>query len=232
MNLQLKMHEGHHAHILMAFYRSLREYCGPETGTAVFMTAARAYGERRGRRMAMRALRDGKLLNVASYFAYGELLPTEGAYEGTYTAETGVVHEQQVRCPWADAFRQAGGLDCAIDYCREIDRSIVCGFNPTLTFACTQNMHTCPSCDFFFYSPEIQGDFMQSYRTGLQEGQAVKRDMTYHCADVFQMFSYVVGQTLPESGVLEKVRLCLEDRFGQAFFDQLLRYAETDFNQI
>ena len=37
-------------------------------GYDLFMTASRAYGERRGRRMALRAVRDGNPLDVTSYF--------------------------------------------------------------------------------------------------------------------------------------------------------------------
>ena len=61
--------ETHHGGILVAFYKTLMETCGRQQGFDTFMTAARAYGERRGRRMAMRAVRDGNPLDMTSMSA-------------------------------------------------------------------------------------------------------------------------------------------------------------------
>ena len=88
--------ETHHAAILVEFYKELMSVCGEARGYDVFMTAGRSYGSRRGRRMALRAMRDGNPLDTTSYFAYGELLCTEGGYAGElYEAFPGVVHEHQ-----------------------------------------------------------------------------------------------------------------------------------------
>lgn len=226
--------ETEHAGILAAFYKVLTQTCGQEQGTAIFMTAGRAYGSRRGRRMALRALRDGNPLDMTSYFAYGELLCTDDGHDGTYTASEGCVHEQQLGCKWAAEFRAWDCLQCGVDYCREIDGTIVRGFNPTLAFECTQNMHTAPSCDFYYRGPEIKADFMQTYESRLREGEAVKREMGYHCADVYQMYVHVVSQALPQqaAGILEAVRRMLAERYGGQFFDLLSAYDGTDFENI
>lgn len=225
--------ESHHASILVEFYQLLRETCGQERGVAIFMTAARAYGRRRGRRMAMRALRDGNPLDMTSYFAYGELLSTEGAYKGYYTAAPGMVHEHQDACPWAAEFH-ANCMACGVDYCREIDNSVIRGFNPNLGFECPQNMHLTPSCDFYYRGPEIQADFMETFSARLPEGAVTKREMAYHCGDVYQMFCHVVSQVLPQQcdAIVTQVRANLQAKYGDGFLPALDSFADTDFEKI
>jgi len=226
--------ETEHAGILAAFYTALTRTCGQRRGVEIFMTAGRAYGGRRGRRMALRALRDGNPLDMTSYFAYGELMCTDGGHSGTYTASDSCVHEQQVGCKWADEFRAWDCLACGVDYCREIDGAVVRGFNPTLSFRCDQNMHLAPSCDFYYGGPEIKADFMETYASRLKEGEEVRREMGYHCADVYQMYAHVVSQALPEraAGVMETVRSMLEEHYGADFFRLLETYDGTDFEKI
>ena len=225
--------EVHHAHVLMAFHQLLLEQAGERRGREIFMAATQAYGARRGRRMALRALRDGNPLDMASYFAYGELLSTPGAYVGTYTAVAGQVHEQQVQCPWAQVFHQQGGQACGVDYCKEIDLAIICGFNPNLDFLCTQNMHTAPSCDFFYGGPEIQADFLETFPQRLPQGAQVKRDMTFHTADVYDSFCRTVGQVLPQAGdLIDRVRETLKARFGPEFLDLLDSFPPESFEAI
>lgn len=122
----IKLNEKHHASIVLGFYKALAEK--GKQGLDVFVRAAQFYGEERGRRMALRALRDGHPLDYVSYFAYGEWESTPGFYDVTMTPRPGVVDEQICRCPWADVFRAADFTACGTAYCREIDRAIVCGF--------------------------------------------------------------------------------------------------------
>lgn len=234
--LKTSLTETHHGGIVAAFYKTLAECFGKERGLDIFMTASRAYGARRGRRMAMRALRDGNPLDVTSYFAYGELLcDDEGLTDcGTYEAAPGVVHERQTDCWWAREFRAMGCAECGVDYCREIDGSILRGFNPSLGFLCAQNMHLNSSCDFYFSSPEIKEDFMETYAKRLKPGKRVKREMAYHCADIYQMFGRVLGQVAPERAgeVVGKVRSMLAERYGEDFWPAVEAYDGTDFESI
>lgn len=232
----MRLTETHHGGILATFYRALTETCGQERGVDIFMTAARAYGARRGRRMALRALRDGNPLDMTSYFAYGELMSDSTGLEdpGRYEAAPGAVHERQTDCWWAREFRAMGCQACGVHYCREIDGAIVRGFNPTLGFLCPQNMHLNGSCEFYYHSPEIGRDFMDAYPARLKPGQQVKREMAYHCADVYQMYCQVVDQALPEEAgrLTGAVRETLAGRYGPEFLPALDWYEGTDFERI
>ena len=233
---KMSLTETHHGGILVAFYKTLAEVCGKERGLEIFMTAARTYGARRGRRMALRALRDGNPLDVTSYFAYGELLCREEGLtdDGLFEATRGTVHERQTDCWWTREFRAMGCSECGVDYCREIDGAIFRGFNPSLGFECTQNMHLNGSCDFYFRSPEVDEDFMESYGKRLKPGQNVKREMAYHCADVYQMYRHIIGQAIPEQAgeVIKKVREMLAERYGEDFWPAVDAYDGTDFESI
>jgi hypothetical protein len=227
------LNEAHHASILVSFYNVLEKTCGHERGLEIFMTAARAYGRRRGRRMAMRALRDGNPLDMTSYFAYGELLSTEGAYKGYYTASPGMVHEHQDGCPWATEFH-ASCFQCGVEYCREIDNSVIRGFNPNLEFSCPQNMHLTPACDFYYGGAEITPDFMETYASRVPAGSVTKREMAYHCADVYQMFCHITTQVLPTEGegIVAEVRAQLSQKYGEAFLPALDRFEGKNFERI
>lgn len=228
--------ETHHGGILVAFYKTLMETCGRQQGYDTFMTAARAYGERRGRRMAMRAVRDGNPLDMTSYFAYGEMMfNSDGLRDpGTYEVTPGTVHERQTDCWWAREFKAMGCLECGVDYCAEIDGSVIRGFNPTLGFARTQNMHLNSSCDFYYYGPEVAEGFMETYGNRLRSGEVVKLPLAFHCADVYDMYCHVIGQILPEKkdAIIASVRSILSDRYGEDFLPVLDEYQDRNFEEI
>ena len=144
------------------------------------------------------------------------------------------MHERQTDCWWTREFRAMGCSECGVDYCREIDGAIFRGFNPSLGFECTQNMHLNGSCDFYFRSPEVDEDFMESYGKRLKPGQNVKREMAYHCADVYQMYRHIIGQAIPEQAgeVIKKVRDMLAERYGEDFWPAVEAYDGTDFESI
>ena len=59
----MEWNEFHHAWIVSEFYRLLLERKG-EAGRRAFRQAAQTYGEQRGKRMAMRAIADGRPLGL------------------------------------------------------------------------------------------------------------------------------------------------------------------------
>ncbi len=226
----MKLSEVHHANILTAFYDGLIGALGEARGRAAFLAAERAYGERRGRRMAMRALRDGNPLDFTSYFAYGELLSTPGGYEGSYKASEGMIHETQWKCPWASAFGDCGGMDCARLYCTEIDASVVRGFNPYLDYEYGQNMHEAGTCVFYFRSPEINSRTLETCSERLNGRAPEKKDMTWHSGDVYQMFCRAASQICPEA--LPGIRKDIRKRLGDEAFGLLEELAKNDYDRI
>ena len=106
----MKLNEKHHAAIVLAFYRALRDEYG-ETGLLAFSMAQRLYGEQRGRRMALRALRDGHKLGYTEYFAYSEWECTPEFFDVTMDARPGCVDECVTRCPCSKCKRTGSRPD-------------------------------------------------------------------------------------------------------------------------
>ena len=134
---------------------------------------------------------------------------------------------------WAEVFHRECH-QCGVDYCREIDEAIVRGFNPTLQFECMQNMHLTHSCDFYYHGKEITADFMSTYSSRLVPGVSTKRKMAYHCADMYDMYCYVICSVLPDRAqdIISAVRGRLTEKYGLGFLPALDAYQSTDFNQI
>ena len=72
----MELTERHHACIAALYYSEL-ENREIENRRDIFVFATRMYGEGRGRRMALRAMRDGQPLSFSSYKRYGEWRNTE-----------------------------------------------------------------------------------------------------------------------------------------------------------
>ena len=222
------LNEKDHADILICFYDALVQERGRQGGEEIFYLCERTYGARRGRRMAMKALRDGYPLDYTSYFDYGELLSTPGGYEGSFEYRDGCVYETQHKCPWATAFAADGGMDTARCYCKEIDEDIVRGFNPRLGFESPQNMHEKGECRFYFYGPEI--------KAGREEGRLApqekkKYSMTYHTADVYDVFCRLCEQIMGRAFVAA-VNGRIEAMLGEEGMQTLKAWEGFDFERI
>ncbi len=180
--------------------------------------------------MAMRALRNGDPLDFTSYFAYGELLSTPGAYVGTFEASDGLVHETQIQCPWATAFKEQDALECAKLYCTEIDAAVVRGFCPGLDYRYGGNMHEQGCCIFDFRSPELNASSLEEGAKRLAPGRSGKKDMSFHSGDVYQMFCHIAEQICPAAlpGIKEDLRKAV----GDEAFETLEELAAEDHESV
>jgi hypothetical protein len=230
----MELSQKHHANIIMAFYMGLKERCG-ERGLNIFLKAEQTYGERRGRRMSLRALRDGNPLDYKAYFAYGELPNSPETVDVSLAVEPGQVHEVVCSCLWADSFITADCIQCGIDYCHEIDAAVVRGFNPYLDYELTGNIYTKGQCDFFYRSKNITENILDISKNGLLPGTFKKRDLNYHCADVYFAYVMTVKAVLEEkesSELIQYVRTALLNIYGQQILDMLDMQSDTDFFTI
>ena len=102
-----------HAFIAAKYYVYLKEIFG-DRGEAAFLHATRYYGEQRGRRMAQRAIRDGKPLTYETYCQYGEWVNTEEVKAqglGNQSETTSLSPDFQIHihvCPWHTQFKNMG----------------------------------------------------------------------------------------------------------------------------
>lgn len=226
------MNEKHHAFIITQFYNAFDAML---EGDTVFLSAIRSYGEQRGHRMALRALRDGYPLDYVSYFAYGEWESSPGAFDISYEAREGVVDEKVTRCPWAVSFLSSGSGRCGRLYCSEIDHAMIRGFNPDLKLEIPCNMYRDELCQFNFLSSEIDDDLFERCEERLRHVKgSVVMPFDYHCAHVWRVFSDVTRGVLgAEAGdVIKRIEAETRKRFGQDFFDTISIYDNTDFSRL
>ena len=228
----MEWNEHHHAWIVSDYYRLLRERHG-EAGRRAFLQAARTYGEQRGKRMAMRAIADGRPLGLLEYFAYGEYGSTDVFFDVDMWGEPGVVHEKVTRCPWADVFARRGLKDCGDDYCREIDRAIVRGFNPELELETASTQHYGGCCRFYFRQPGIPADTLDRADALTAGRRDLILPLRYHCAHVYHVFSSTVEGVFGAEGraVTALAEESFAREFGQDMLDALKAAAAAPFDR-
>jgi hypothetical protein len=188
-----------HAHIIALFYKYLKE-----AGIPVFIKAVQRYAEQRGNRMALRALRDGQKLNLASYLAYSEWTGTTHMEVTNERSDDHLVVTIST-CPWAETFAEMNLKDCGMAYCKEIDRSIVRGFNPDLFFELKSVLHNSAHCVQVFKNIDSV-EKVPAPADG-------KKDWQYHCAHLFATMTEVLTATGYGDRV-DKVKADFVTQFG------------------
>lgn len=227
----MNWNEHHHAWIVSDFYRLLLTHHG-EAGKRAFIQAAQTYGEQRGKRMAMRAIADGRPLGLLEYFAYGEYPSTDEFFQVDMWGEPGVVHEKVTRCPWADIFAQRGLKDCGDLYCREIDRAIVRGFNPELELETASTQHYGSCCRFYFRQPGIPADTLEQADLLTAGRGDLSMPLSFHCAHVFHVFSTTTEGAFGQAGaeLVAQVRASFAEKYGQPALEALVRGSAAPFD--
>ena len=218
------------AYLLGQYYRELTGRFG-ERGRAAFIHATRYYGEQRGRRMAQRAIRDGRELTLETYLCYGEWVNTEeikatGRANRSRVVSTSPDYIKEVTiCPWHDQFVEMEMGEAGATYCRYIDNSICRGFNPELDYQVPQSLNDSVCCRHIVTN------------SGLGEGPFVKRTdglrgFDYHCAHTYWSFREVVQAIFGQEGtqIAEQILACLARDYGEDMARQLRGYGHVDFN--
>jgi hypothetical protein len=229
----MRYNETHHAFLVFVFYKVLSEING---GKKLFIKAAQTYGEQRGLRMALRALRDGAELTVASYLAYGEWEPSHGAFDINFNAEDGVLNETVRRCPWADTWKKQNLPEAGIVYCQEIDGAILRGFNSALDVKIDSNISGNGICIFHFYDPAIKKTtlFKQAADIKSRHKEKVVEDFAYHCGHIWAVFYRAICDVFPDSAVkiMEQAAKIVCDEYGEKFLTTIRSHETLDFTRI
>lgn len=229
----MELSEKHHAQIIAAFHTELQAYGRP--GLAVFTRGAQQYGEERGRRMALRALRDKRELDFLGYFAYSEWEATPGFYDISMRAEAGTVYEKVTKCPWAFVFADMGKKECGVLYCREIDRAIVRGFNPELCLELLSTQHLEGCCSFQFKHKDIDEALLtRADEIKKESGNKNILPMSYHCAHVYSVFSRLISDIYGKEGnaVISRANHAIGECLGTESMKKLYRYETEDFTRL
>ncbi len=223
--------EKHHAFIAAVFYVTLTVMCGAG-GRAALVGAPRRPGQPRGSRRAQRATRDGRPLDFASYFEYGEWTSTQSAIDEGCNNQLSVLSyapdltEKITVCPWAAQFKEMGLAKAGSLYCAHIDASLVRGFNPALVYEVPQTMHESGYCLQIARGanfgdgkiPQKHGEYMKGF--------------DYHCGHIYKTFSSVATAVFGAEGqeAATEVLSRFAEEYGSDLADTLTKYHDTDFD--
>lgn len=218
------------AYLVAKYYQELTGRFG-DRGREAFIYATRYYGEQRGRRMAQRAIRDGRALTLETYLCYGEWVNTEeikatGRANHSRVVSTDPDYIKEVTvCPWHDQFVEMGLAEAGVQYCRYIDNAICRGFNPELDYRVPKSLNGSDRCLHVVVNANLgEGPFVK--RT---EGL---RSFDYHCAHTYWSFREVAQAIFGQEGLAlaDRVLACLEADYGPEMAGRLKEYERVNFN--
>lgn len=227
----MEFSERTHAFIAARFYVRLTETFG-ERGKRAFIHATQYYAEQRGRRMAQRAIRDGKELTFETYQQYGEWVSTPESVEGECSNLTEIASYSPdctlhiSRCPWHAQFKAMGLTEAGIEYCKHLDNSICRGFNPYLVYDVTQTLHTSDRCVQILRG----ANFPEGTR--YEKKREYLRPFQYHCAHSYWSYSEVTAAIFGAEGeqINEQVLQDFREEYGADMADRLAAFQGTNFN--
>ena len=220
-----------HAFIAAKFYVYLTEAFG-DRGEKAFIHATQHYAEQRGRRMAQRAIRDGRELDYGTYLEYGEWVNTpEIIAEGCQNQSTIESFSPDYRihitmCPWYTQFKEMGLPDAGHVYCAHLDNSICRGFNPYLVYEVPQTLHKSDCCIHIVRNAGL------SEQSDTKKKMEYTRPFEYHCAHSYFAYSEVARAIFAAEGeqVSAKVLADFTREYGSDMADTLVSYRDTNFN--
>lgn len=217
-----------HAYIAAKYYVYLTENF-QERGRKAFLHATQYYAGQRGRRMAQRAIRDGRELTQATYNYYGEWINTdeikeEGCANLMIPQPDGSL--KVTRCPWFTQFKEMGLSEAGALYCKDLDSAISRGFNPELGYSVDQTLHYSDCCIHRLASGCVV--------EGAEQGKNPEslRPFAYHCAHSYWAYNEVTAAIFQSEGekVNEQVLRDFAEDYGKEMADEIWSYRYTNFN--
>ena len=220
-----------HAFIAAKFYVYLTQAFG-DRGERAFIHATQHYAEQRGRRMAQRAIRDGRELDYGTYLEYGEWINTpEIISEGCANKSTIESWAPDYRihitmCPWYTQLKEMGLPDAGHVYCAHLDNSICRGFNPYLTYLVPETLHKNGFCTHLIKDVNFEPGEKHPKKPEYLKG------FDYHCGHSYWTYSEVAAAIFGTEGeeISAKVMQDFTDTYGQDMADTLASYRDTNFN--
>lgn len=220
-----------HAYIAAKYYVYLTERFG-DRGKRAFIHGTQYYAEQRGRRMAQRAIRDGRELDFGTYQEYGEWVNTPYTIENGWSNQSTVqswspdLELKITRCPWHTQFKEMGLVEAGHTYCAHLDNSICRGFNPYITYDVLQTLHKSDYCTHIIRNVNFAEGEKHPKKT------EYLKDWDYHCAHSFYAYGEVTKAIFQAEGedVVNQVLKDFAEDYGQEMADILVKFRETNFN--
>ena len=224
----------HHA-MLFAFAAKEAITAFGSRGETAVIEAVHTYGLQRGRRMAMRAERDGIPRDAMSYELYSEWDCFPGQVEREDSRENGVFCMHYKRCPWFTEWKSAGFQEYGKYYCGHVDAAILEGFGTTRGELASSRMFGAETCDLVFRGPCCTQEAYETLtaRKFLLGKQAVM-PWEYHVGHLYQALLRSMERSFGLKGlrVMQRALKCYVRQFGKEAGELVLRYADLDYDAL
>ena len=225
----------HHAALYGYFARAAIVAAGEE-GRRAMAEATCLYGQQRGRRMALRAVRDGAPLDMNSYLLYGEWADKEGKNISQPLSVSPHYTTATTHCGWCEAWEKLGLLEYAKLYCQYVDENLVRGFDPALHLGIEGVLSAgADHCHFIWYGADLSGKAMADFaRRKTQMGEQNQRDFLYHTAHLYRALTDTLRTQLPQyaDSVIATAEQVFAGQYGPAALAAVQTAASQDFSAI
>jgi hypothetical protein len=233
VDIEKNFNEKSHAYIAGKFYQYFIEI-DKKIGTNAFINATQYYAEQRGRRMALRAIRDGKDLDFETYLSYGEWVSTD------YSKKIGQANDNQLEhkdssvdlyihtCPWNKQFEEMGSIEAGRVYCKYLDSSISRGFNPDIEYKVEQTLYNNPVCIHRINDEELNS------KLNISRNEDNILPFSFHCSHIYWSFAEVSSSVFALEGqaINQKVLEDLAKDYDDNMVEVILSYKDHNFNTL
>jgi len=236
-HLRIQFTASHHALLFSSIAQSVFSHLEKEKGEILIRNAVRKYGHQRGRRMALRAQKNGHALTMANYFAYGEWEVGKNEMDARLKEKTPHARLNVFTCPWYVTWKERNLLAHGKYFCKEIDIALVKGFNPDLKIEIksTQTNDGIP-CDFIFRDAGLSwGKLLKlAYRKKFFPGRQAIMPWEYHIGHLYKTLGDEIRQTA--SNMADQILNTALDEFASLFSREhitwIKKYQNTDFDTL
>lgn len=229
------LNERTQAFLAAKFYEYLKlEY--NNLGILAFKFATKNYANQRGKRMAKRAIRDGKELTYEVYCQYGEWINTKNSIKNNIANKVDFVENGPdivmniSQCPWRFQFKSMGAVEAGITFCKYLDKSLIEGFNSDIDYSV--RLETLDGSEKEYCVHTIEECKLN--KKDISKNQEYLREFDYHCAHLFWSFRETIIDIFGYKG-LKISNQVLEDcvkEYGEKSVESILEFKNVNFNLI
>lgn len=208
----------------------------PKEGKYAILNAIAHYGKERGYRMAERTKLFGEKCTMENFLVFGEWFPEEDKMEQKNIQNSPVYITHVTKCPWNSYWRNANLLKYGKFYCQMIDKSLIQGYNSSLSLDINQTLtnegNFCKFCwNNINFDPDTQNR-IKLKREWLKN--SCKRSWEFHTAHLWWTCTRKIQDILKKdlSHIFREILNDFGKMFSQIHVNRILQYKEDNFSTI
>ncbi len=219
----------HHALLFTSISKQAIHQLGKKKGEQILRKAVRRYGQQRGKRMALRAEKNGHALTVESYLAYGEWEVSKDEMNSKLTQIDSDARLNIFKCPWHTVWKENNLLEYGKYYCEEIDTALVHGFNPDLGIKIYSiQTNGDEHCDFIFRNSR------HTFSKKLKPGSNTIMPWDYHTGHLFKTVGDVIKQEFGTAAemIMENALTNFINFSSKEHIEIVKKYLNSNFDEL